>query len=138
MNKIRTKKQIVELCRENRKNSTSSESILWELLRNRKLDNKKFLRQHKIIYSYSEDGYKFFILDFYCDEENLAIELDGEIHSIQGEYDQWRTAVLNELNIRVLRIKNKELENIENVMNKIRGKYLVLPDNNSPPAPLFC
>jgi very-short-patch-repair endonuclease len=137
MNKIRTKKQIVELCRENRKNSTPAESILWDLLRNRKLDNKKFLRQHKIIYSHSEDGFKFFILDFFCAGERFAIELDGEIHSKQVEYDLWRSSVLNELNIRVLRIKNEELENIENVKNRIRGMYLVLPENNSPPAPLF-
>ena len=137
MSKIRTKKQIVEICRENRKNMTPSEAILWKHLRNRQLDGKKFLRQHKIIYAYAERSYQFFVLDFYCAEKKLAIELDGEIHKQQIDYDQWRTSVLEDLNIRVLRLSNIELENPEKVKEKIRGALIDLAENNSPPAPLF-
>jgi very-short-patch-repair endonuclease len=116
---------------------TPAEAIIWALLRNRQLDNKKFLRQHKIIYSYSEGCYHFFVLDFYCNEERLAIEIDGEIHAMQIDYDQWRSSVLNELNIRVLRLKNQEIEDLGNVKEKIRGMYLANAENNSPPTPLF-
>jgi very-short-patch-repair endonuclease len=137
MNKFRSKKQIVELCRENRKNMTPAESILWDLLRNRQLDNKKFLRQHKIIYSYSEKCYHFFVADYYCAEERLIVEVDGGIHDLQKEYDEWRTFVLNELKLRVLRIRNEEMEDIGVALEKIRGMFLASLNNNSPPAPLF-
>jgi len=137
MNKIRTKKQIVELCRENRKNMTPSESILWSLLRNRQLNNRKFLRQHKIIYSYSEGCYHFFIVDFYCAEERLALEVDGEIHDLQKEYDDWRTSILQELNIKVLRVRNEETDDIGRLVEKIKGLLLDSLEDNSPPVPLF-
>jgi len=116
---------------------TPAESILWENLRNRQLDNWKFLRQYKVIYEYSGGCYRFFIVDFYCDEERLVVEVDGAIHELQKEYDEWRTSILNELNIRVLRIRNEETEDIGKVMEKIRGMFLASLGNNSPPAPLF-
>ena len=58
--------------REVRKSETEAEQKLWSLLRNRHLKQKKFRRQHAIA------GY---VLDFYCHECNLAIELDGEHHT---------------------------------------------------------
>lgn len=118
---IRSKKQIVELCRDHRKKMTHAESLLWDLLRNRRLDNLKFLRQHKVIYDFSDHRYHFFILDFYCDEKKLALEVDGAIHDKQKEYDAWRTAILNDLGIRVLRIRNEETEDIGAVLGKIRS-----------------
>jgi len=121
MIKIRSKKQIVEMCRDNRKKMTPAESILWDILRNRKLDSFKFLRQHKFIYDCSDRCYRFFILDFYCDERKLALEIDGPIHDTQQAYDEWRTSVLNEFGIRVLRIRNEETINIEAVKQKIRS-----------------
>lgn len=123
MKSVTTKKQIVEICRANRQKMTEAEAIFWSVVRNRQLDGKKFLRQHKIIYSSSDEGYQFFVLDFFCFEEQLAIELDGGIHEQQVEYDAWRTSVLNEMNIRVLRILNEELFNIEDVKQKIRLQY---------------
>jgi very-short-patch-repair endonuclease len=116
---------------------TQSEAKLWKHLRNRQLDGKKFLRQHKIIYAYSERSYHFFVLDFYCAEERLAIELDGEIHKQQIDYDLWRSSVLEDLNIRVLRLSNIEMENLENVKDKIREAFFESEENNSPPAPLL-
>ncbi|MFC1798046.1 endonuclease domain-containing protein [Patescibacteria group bacterium] len=58
---------IVELSKELRQKQTESEEILWEVLRNRKLNNLKFRRQHP---------FGRYIADFYCDEIKLVIELD--------------------------------------------------------------
>ena len=110
---------------------TETERVVWELVRNRRLDGKKFLRQHKIIYENSFDSFQFFIADFYCAEEKLVLEIDGEIHESQKEYDLWRTSVLSELGLRILRIKNDETINLETVIGKIRQMFL----KTHPPAP---
>ncbi|MDO9254191.1 MAG: endonuclease domain-containing protein [Bacteroidales bacterium] len=125
------KKFVVAICRENRKNMTEAERIVWELVRNRRLDGKKFLRQHKIIYENSFDSFQFFVADFYCAEEKLILEIDGEIHESQKEYDNWRTSVLEDLRLRILRIKNEETIYIEQVKEKIRQMFII----THPPAP---
>ena len=110
------------MARELRVNQTESEKQLWEILRNRKLFGKKFLRQHPIKY----DFYKrplFFIADFYCAEARLVIELDGEYHKYQQDYDEQRSLILNIKELRVLRIKNQELNDIDSVIKKIK-QYL--------------
>ena len=107
---------------------TVAEQIVWELVRNRKLDGKKFLRQHKIIHENSFDSFQFFIADFYCAEEKLIVELDGGIHEVQVEYDNWRTSVLVELGLRVLRLKNDETADKEQIKSKIREMFkIILP-----------
>jgi len=121
---VSRKKFVVAICRENRKNMTEAEKIVWEIVRNRKLDGKKFLRQHKIIYENSVGSLKFFVADFYCAEENLILEIDGPIHELQKEYDLWRTSVLNELGLRVLRIQNEETNFREMLIDKIREMFL--------------
>ena len=110
---------------------TEAERIVWEFVRNRKLDGKKFLRQHKIIYENSFDSFQFFVVDFYCAEEKLILEIDGKIHESQKEYDSWRTSVLVGLGLRVLRIKNEETIFEEQVKEKIRQMFL----KTHPPAP---
>ncbi len=110
---------------------TEAERIIWELVRNRRLDGKKFLRQHKIIYENSFDSFQFFIVDFYCAEEKLILEIDGRIHDLQKEYDLWRTSVLNDLGLRVLRIKNEETILVGQVREKIRPMFL----KTHPPTP---
>ena len=67
--------------RELRKNQTEAEKLLWNKIRNRQLNNFKFYRQ------YSAGPY---ILDFFCPEIRLAIELDGEEHKDRREYDKER------------------------------------------------
>ena len=124
-------KFIVKLCRENRKNMTESEQLVWELVRNRRLDGKKFLRQHKVIYENSTNSIQFFIVDFYCAEQKLVVEIDGKIHQAQIEYDNWRTSVLNELGLRVLRIKNENVPIENSVVESIREMFL----GTLPPAP---
>jgi very-short-patch-repair endonuclease len=113
------KSDIIHLARELRKNQTEAEGILWSVLRNRKLNGRKFTRQHPVYYGYSICEYDFFIVDFCCTQRMLVIELDGEIHEFQKEYDQERTAILMGMGYRVLRIKNTELADIESVKNKI-------------------
>ena len=83
---------------------TEAEQKLWSLLRNRQLNGRKFRRQHAIA---------DYVLDFYCHECKLAIELDGEHHNHEEvkEYDEARTKFLNESGIKVLRFWNKEVMN---------------------------
>ncbi len=113
-------KVIKKHAKELRKNLTDSERLLWEQLRNRRLSGYKFLRQHPIIYKADYKGLNYFIADFYCDEKKAVIELDGSVHLETKEYDQFRDIEMKEKGIRVLRIKNNELENIIQVLQKIR------------------
>ena len=107
-------------CRELRRNSTESEKILWERLRNRKLLNKKFNRQRPIFFDLLGKN-TFYISDFYCHEKKLVIEVDGKIHESQEEKDALRSEVINSLGIKVIRFKNEEIENsIDKVLNEIK------------------
>ena len=115
--------QILELARTLRRNQTDAEQQLWQVLRNRKLDGIKFTRQHPIIYEFNKSELFFFIPDFYCAEYKLVVELDGEIHNYQKEHDTHRDLILSSLNLKVLRIKNEEIENMEAVKNKIREYF---------------
>ncbi len=112
-------KEIVKLSRKLRRNQTEAEQILWQELRNRKLNGKKFLRQHPIIYENNKNEYFFFIPDFYCSEHKLAIELDGKIHDYRKKQDKNRDMILKEKGIKVLRIKNESVDNVEEVKAKI-------------------
>ncbi|MEI6901326.1 MAG: endonuclease domain-containing protein [Bacteroidota bacterium] len=68
-----------------------------------------------------------FIVDFYCHKFSLVIEVDGEIHLAQKEYDEGRTAELERLGLTVLRFTNDEvLNDIENVIVKLK-RYINLP-----------
>jgi len=99
--------------RELRQESTEAEKLLWTELRNRKLNGLKFRRQHPL---------DKFIVDFYCNEKNLVVELDGGVHDekINKDYDEARTAMLAGLNIIVLRFNNEEVINdMQGVLKKI-------------------
>jgi ribonuclease HI len=104
---------ILELSRELRQKQTNAEKFLWELLRNRQLNNLKFRRQY---------AFWRYIADFYCFEKNLVIELDWWIHNLkeQIEYDKIRTEIISKNKVNILRIKNEELfDDIESVLKKI-------------------
>ena len=78
----------------------------------------------KIIYT---DNKHFFIADFYIPSKNLIIELDGEYHddAKQQEKDIWRTKILKSLGYRVIRFKNKQITESNNlfwVLNIIESK----------------
>ncbi|NUM46553.1 MAG: endonuclease domain-containing protein, partial [Anaerolineales bacterium] len=105
--------ELLQRIRELRKNATDAENLLWEFLRGRRLHEAKFRRQHPI------DGY---ILDFYCHDAKLAIELDGGGHADpkQRQHDQARTRHLEAKGIKVLRFWNHEmLRKTREVMEEI-------------------
>ena len=104
--------------RELRQNQTLSEKIVWELVRNRKIEGKKFLRQHPVVYSFYNRPL-YFVADFYCAEAKLILEIDGSIHKLQEEYDHQRDFILKQKGLSVLRIKNEDLKDIEKVKEKI-------------------
>ncbi|HEY4479987.1 MAG TPA: endonuclease domain-containing protein [Candidatus Paceibacterota bacterium] len=113
MIKIHNIQKLLDRRKELRKNQTPQEEKLWWYLKDKRL-GIKFRRQHSI------GGY---IVDFYCKEKNLIIELDGEIHNkIEAkEYDLVRDKFLKELGFKVLRFRNLEIEeNIEKVLKKVR------------------
>lgn len=94
--------KLIELARSNRKKETEAERRLWNELRNRKFKGLKFRRQHPL---------SNYIVDFYCHEYSLAIELDGTQHQQieQALYDKERTEVLNSLGIKVIRFTNNDV-----------------------------
>lgn len=97
-----------------RNNSTAPEAILWLRLKGKQIEGLKFRRQF---------GVGPYVLDFYCPELRLAIELDGEVHNTSwGEaHDEIRTKFLMENNINVLRFKNEVVyQNIEAIVQEIR------------------
>jgi very-short-patch-repair endonuclease len=73
-------KAIKKHARELRNDSTDSEKLLWEELRNRKLSGYKFLRQHPIVYKADYRGLNYFIADFYCDEKKAVLTCDASQH----------------------------------------------------------
>ena len=83
-----------------KKNHTDAEDVLWQLLRGKSLNGLKFRRQHKI---------GRFILDFYCVQSKLAVEVDGSIHAKRVLQDAARTEWLESLGIRVIRYSNDEV-----------------------------
>lgn len=93
-----------------RRNATNAERILWEQFRDRRFWGLRFRRQH---------GIGLYIVDFYCKEKRLVVEVDGDSHSTlhQREYDRVRTAWLNSMCLRVIRFANDEVEeNLERVL----------------------
>lgn len=80
--------ELMRIAGDLRKSMTPAEKVLWEKLRNRQLHRFKFRRQHPL---------KEFIVDFFCYDAMLAIEVDGDIHDeeSQNERDLQRTQILN-------------------------------------------
>jgi very-short-patch-repair endonuclease len=93
--------------------STPAETHLWEKLRRKQLLGKKFRRQYSV---------GKYVLDFYCVECNLAIELDGAYHydALGQEYDAERTLYLEKLGIEIIRFENQTVfQNMEGVLERI-------------------
>jgi very-short-patch-repair endonuclease len=97
-----------------RKNMTYHEKLLWERLKLKQICGVRFRRQHPV---------DFFIADFYCHEARLVVELDGEVHKTQREYDDGRSAEMERYFIKVIRFINSEIEkDIENVVKSIENE----------------
>ncbi|MGB3298450.1 MAG: DUF559 domain-containing protein [Phormidesmis sp.] len=104
--------------KELRQQQTPTEEILWLFLRGRRLQNAKFRRQHNI---------GKFIVDFYCHEARLVIELDGTIHDRQKERDAERDAWMMASGLTVLRFENEAVWNrLDLVLDKICERLALL------------
>ncbi|MEL7038141.1 MAG: DUF559 domain-containing protein [Cyanobacteria bacterium J06592_8] len=94
-----------------RQQMTPEERILWEKLRRNNINGLHFRRQQII------DG---FIVDFYCHQARLVIEVDGEVHNQQLESDQERDQILSAKGLKILRVTNQDVKNnLQEVLNKI-------------------
>ena len=101
-----------------RNNSTSAESVLWNQLKSKNLEGRKFRRQQSI---------GNYIVDFYCPSEKLIVELDGDPHGdpIQIQKDISRDKYLGALGFTVLRFENRFVfQEPEIVLNEIKKVFL--------------
>ena len=117
---------LLELCRRLRADTTDAESLLWRMLRARRLVGVKFRRQHQ---------FGPYILDFYSHEAKLVLELDGDGHARpeQQARDAERTAFLESHGLTVLRFSNREvLQETEAVLTRIWNQVSTHPH----PVPL--
>ena len=112
--------KLKERRKELRNNSTKAELMLWERIRKNQILGVKFRRQFSI-HSY--------VVDFYCTEFKLAIEVDGVTHSSddEKEYDANRQKSLENISVTFLRYNNSEIfMNIESVVDRIKDKITEL------------
>jgi len=125
----RNKKSSILGARSLRQKATNTEALLWKYLSNKGMIGVKFRRQHPI---------KGFVLDFYCPQFKLAIEIDGKIHDNQKEQDRERQNIIEKTGITFLRFKNTDImNNIDNVLRTIKRRLDFSPDNLTvTPVPL--
>ncbi|BAZ69642.1 hypothetical protein NIES4106_44150 [Fischerella sp. NIES-4106] len=101
------------IARQMRREPTPAEEKLWQKLRHKQLLGFKFRRQHTI---------DRFIVDFYCGEARLVVEVDGEVHDYTQEEDAIRQDFLESLGLRVVQFRNEEVLNaIDGVVEEIVG-----------------
>ena len=119
-----------------RNNSTPAEAVLWRSLKGRGAGGYKFRRQQSI---------GPYILDFYCPELRLCIELDGSSHDLKFDFDQRRSGFLHEQGIRVVRFENNLVRadvdgivaEIIRIGEEIKEKELFMIQTiQTPPLPL--
>ena len=113
---------LTKRARQLRKNSTLSEILFWNEVKNKKLDGLDFYRQ-KVIGNY--------IVDFFCARLNVVIEIDGFTHNNKFEYDQRRDKYLRSLGLHILHIYDEDvkqdmsgvLQIVRNFCNSILPRY---------------
>jgi very-short-patch-repair endonuclease len=121
-------RELIARARQLRREATTAESLLWELLRDRRLLGRKFRRQHPI---------GQFIADFFCDDARLIIEIDGAVHRepTQQERDRLREEILREHGFAILRFTNDQiLDRTEQVLQEIAA--YVTAHSYEHPSPL--
>lgn len=121
--KIHYNPKLKQRARELRKNSTLSEVLLWEELKNRKMYGYKFLRQKPI---------GNYIVDFFCNKLKLVIEIDGDSHD-EGNYgyDMKRQKWLESKDLSVLRFDDLEVKkDMDNVLSSIEGWIRTWEESN--------
>jgi very-short-patch-repair endonuclease len=109
---LHSKPELKYVRRHLRREQTPAERFLWQKLRNRQLYGRKFKRQYSI---------GRYVVDFYCAEERLAVELDGSVHDRSSRiYDEERAQFLEAEGIRIVRFENREVfERLETVLEAI-------------------
>jgi very-short-patch-repair endonuclease len=120
-----------ELARELRRNMTLSEVLLWNELRQKRIMGYDFDRQRPI---------GNYIVNFYCKELLLAIEIDGDTHIYRYDYDEERQRNLEKLGIKFLRFEDIEVK--KNIMNVLKVIENWIENNKPTPRPFkegsFC
>ena len=129
----RLDRELIAFAKTLRRDATDAETLLWGILRDRRFGGLKFRRQHPV----TLEGERY-ILDFYCDERRLAVELDGGQHAENAAHDEARTAALRRAGVEVFRLWNHELLGeteaaLEALWGVVFSSAAGLP---SPPAPL--
>ncbi|RDC53190.1 endonuclease domain-containing protein [Acinetobacter sp. RIT592] len=111
--------QLLEFAKSMRHTATDSEHLMWQILRAKRFMNLKFRRQHVI---------KPYIVDFYCHEIGLVVELDGSQHGTDDaiEYDAERTKFLEALGLTVVRYWNHDV--VGSRMDMVGRMDVVLED----------
>ena len=110
------KPEIFDLAQQLRKKMTEAEKKLWKMLRNRRFEGLKFRRQHPI---------NRFVVDFYCHQKLLVVEVDGGIHNDVDvkERDEGREEELKNLGLTIIRFTNEEvLTNVYKVLEELKTK----------------
>jgi len=111
MKQIPYNKELKEFSKQLRNNSTLSEVLLWKFLRAKQMKGYTFNRQKPLL---------DFIVDFYCKELNLIIEIDGESHNHKFKADIKRQNKLEAYHLQFLRFTDKEVKNdMNNVIRSI-------------------
>jgi very-short-patch-repair endonuclease len=108
-------RELVKRARVLRNNMTQAEVILWSRLRSKQIEGYKFRRQQPIF---------DYVVDFYCNELKLIVEVDGEIHSLSEKTDSdiKRDKILKINRYKILRLTNFEIESdIEATIEKIKA-----------------
>jgi very-short-patch-repair endonuclease len=106
-------KSKLERAKELRREMTHAEKLLWQEVRANKL-GVRFRRQQVI---------QGFIVDFYCHQAGLVIEVDGDVHDLQKEEDERREKVLSALGLRIIRFGNDEVgRNLSAVVGRIKNR----------------
>lgn len=109
----RTTPELMQRAKILRQEATEAECVFWEAVRGRRCGGLKFRRQHAV---------GQFILDFWCPEHRLLVELDGGIHDRAdvAAHDREREAWIRRYGVRILRFRNEEvLTNLETVLQTI-------------------
>lgn len=111
-------RKTISLRRNLRHNLTPPERLFWSKVANRNFFDLKFRKQH---------GIGEYIVDFYCSEKSIIIELDGDSHASSQERDEKRTNYLSGLGYTIVRYQNRDvLNNISGVMEDLARKLRLL------------
>ncbi|WP_297424602.1 endonuclease domain-containing protein [uncultured Acinetobacter sp.] len=117
--------QLLEFAKSMRHTATDAENLMWQILRAKRFMNLKFRRQHVI---------KPYIVDFYCHEIGLVVELDGSQHALPEHqiYDAKRTEFLDALGLTVVRYWNHDvLSRMDVVLEDLWMKCTALKDTSA-------